>query len=394
MHHGRSLKTGLPPATYTLDADFADGSFVNVNAKVTNQLQLSSDSTPFNFIWVPCSSRGTIVKVDTITGKILSEYKSAPDGIYGNPSRTTVDKDGSVWLTNRDVYPGTVVHIGLDENNQCNDRNSSKIIDTSQGLGDIRGWPGLTAADAKDECIVHYTKVNSAGTRHVSIDANNDVWVSGISPQAFDKIKGGKYDIAGSGTIVKSYASVGYGGYGGLMDKNGVIWSTNPLLRWDTSLDLTGANGDPSGDDVGPPISGTNWTGNFGDTYGSCIDSQGNVWITKLSGSLISKYASTGVFLGSYAHGNTYAQGCVVGKNDDVWVAHSLISSTTVGHIKNDGSFVGTVDLSGGVGPTGVSVDARGKVWSANYISSTLSRIDPTLSNGSSGSYSGPRNWM
>ncbi len=27
---------------------------------------------------------------------------------------------------------------------------------------------------------------------------------------------------------------LGYGGYGSLEDKNGVIWSAEPLLRWDT----------------------------------------------------------------------------------------------------------------------------------------------------------------
>ena len=36
---------------------------------------------------------------------------------------------------------------------------------------------------------------------------------------------------------------MGFGGYGGLIDQNGVIWSSNPMLRWDTSKPLTGANG-------------------------------------------------------------------------------------------------------------------------------------------------------
>jgi len=230
--------------SYTLDVDFQTGSSININHDdVHDQLQLDSKPEPFNFIWVACSYRGTIVKVDTLTGAILGEYKSAPR-TDGNPSRTTVDKDGSVWLSNRnDIGPnagnGTIVHIGLLENNQCEDRNGDNVIQTSTGLGDIKAWAnangtrGIQTAD--DECIVHYREVSSRGTRHLSIDADNNVWVSGFSNKAFDKVKGGRYDnvdAAGkhSGDILESFPSVGYGGYGGLMDPSGFIWSAAPLL--------------------------------------------------------------------------------------------------------------------------------------------------------------------
>jgi hypothetical protein len=265
---------------------------VNVNYKDgANQLQLDKKSAPFNFIWVACSGRGTVVKVDTKTGKVLGEYRSTPESQgWGDPSRTTVDLDGSVWLTNRaDVGPdgfGTIVHIGLKENNQCEDRNSSGIIDTSTGLGDIRPWANATGTrnvtTAYDECIVHDTVVNSKGTRHVSIDANNDVWVGGWLLRNFDLIQGGRFDVPFSGTIIQSEPAAvddnnGYGGYGGLIDEQGVIWSARPLLRWDTALSLTGDNGDPPGPDIGPPTVGTNWTGRKSDveddSYGLCIDS-------------------------------------------------------------------------------------------------------------------------
>lgn len=238
---------------YTTDADFDIGSLINVNHDdVHDQLQLDSTPKPFNFIWVACSGRGTIVKVDTLTGKVLGEYLSAPDRKYGDPSRTTVDKDGSVWLSNRaNIGPngnGTIVHIGLLENNQCEDRNGDKIIQTSTGLGDIKAWVDESGArgvqTAQDECIVHYKEVSSTGTRHVSIDADNNVWVGGYSDgidmvRIFDKVKGGRYnkvDADGSsGDILKTFPSVGYGGYGGLIDPNGFLWSARPLLRWDIS---------------------------------------------------------------------------------------------------------------------------------------------------------------
>jgi streptogramin lyase len=389
----KALTVTSNTVVYTTDADFDIGSTINVNHDdVHDQLQLDSKAQPFDFIWVACSGRGTVVKVNTLTGAILGEYKSAPRA-DGSPSRTTVDKDGSVWLSNRnDIGPngnGTIVHIGLLENNQCEDRNGDKIIQTSTGLGDIKVWANESGTrgvqTAEDECIVHYTEVSSTGTRHLSIDADNNVWVSGSSNQAFDKVKGGRYDIVDangkhSGDILTSYPSVGYGGYGGLMDPNGFIWSARPLLRWDTSKPLIGANGDPAGDSIGPLPDGINWAGQSSpDSYGLCIDRQGNIWNTEL-GSGINKYAPDGTHIARYTHGFGQAQGCVVDKNDDVWVAHSINGGSTVGHLKNNGTYLGSIEV--GSGPSGVAVDRAGKVWSTNKYDDTISRIDPSLNGG------------
>ena len=93
------------PGVYTFDADFDQGILVNVNHNAPNndQLQLNSQATAFNFIWVAASGRGTIIKIDTTTGSILGEYLSAPDGQLKNPSRTTVGKRKRV-----DCEPGRV----------------------------------------------------------------------------------------------------------------------------------------------------------------------------------------------------------------------------------------------------------------------------------------------
>lgn len=110
-----------------------------------------------------------------------------------------------------------------------------------------------------------------------------------------------------------------------------------------------------------------------------CIDSLGNVWNTALD-SYIVKYAFNGTYLDTYSHGGHDAQGCAVGLNDDVWVAHSLHGSSSVGHLANNGTYLGTVAV--GSGPTGIAVDRAGKVWSTNFDSNTLSRIDPTMNAG------------
>ncbi|MDH3295953.1 MAG: hypothetical protein OER95_16675, partial [Acidimicrobiia bacterium] len=162
--------------TYTTDADFDLGTLVSVNhdAPFNNQLQLDSPTEPFPFINVAASGRGTVVRVNTDTGEVVGEYRTAPEGRGLNPSRTTVDLFGSVWTANRDeigeigaVAHGSAVKIGLIVGgtrvdgtgapdpaggflappfgyNTCSDRDGDGFIRTSAGLGDILNWPDLT----------------------------------------------------------------------------------------------------------------------------------------------------------------------------------------------------------------------------------------------------------
>ena len=137
---------------YTTTADFDEGSsIINVNT-TNNEVKLNNDGQPFNVIWVAASTRGAVVKINTDTGEILGQYWTSPtnqgSSKRGDPSKTTVDKDGSVWCANREnVYCdennacyGSVVHIGLKENGQCQDRNGNGVIDTSTNLTDMKPW--------------------------------------------------------------------------------------------------------------------------------------------------------------------------------------------------------------------------------------------------------------
>ncbi|MFC1901880.1 hypothetical protein ACFLX3_03020 [Chloroflexota bacterium] len=345
------VATPGPSYTYTDNADFDEGSSINVVHVPSDQLQLDDTTEAFNFIWVAVSGKGTVVKIDTNTGQVLGEYRTTPNQ-NGNPSRTTVDNNGSVWVGNRAV--GTAIHIGLVENGQWVDRNGNGVLDTSTGFEDILPW-------MEDEAILHYVDVPGAGrsdVRHLSVTASNDVWASGITDRSFHLIDGD------TGAILRSETSVNYGGYGGLIDSNGVIWSARNLLRWDTSNPIT----DPS-------------TIKYNhDSYGLGIDSMGNVWNSALSGNAIRKFAPDGTLLGTYGHGDNNAQGVVADQNDHIWVAHSLYSGkNTVGHLLKDGTFIGNVTLDSvtAAQPTGVAVDANGYIWATGYNSQKVYKIDP-----------------
>ena len=212
----RSKSSNLVTRTYTTSADFAEGTSINLTDTPPDQLRLDDTTEAFEFIWIAASNRGTVVKIDTATGTVLGEFWSAPQNRAKDPSRTTVDHNGNVWVGNRaetsgvgGVAKGSVLQIGLAENGQCVDRNGNGVIDTSTGLGDIKPWPNAAPSPdndggvqtATDECILTYVRTNGVAIRQVSVDADNHVWVGGAAqggnPSWFDR-------LAPDGTIVRS----------------------------------------------------------------------------------------------------------------------------------------------------------------------------------------------
>jgi streptogramin lyase len=356
--------------TYTLDADFDQGTLLNVNhnSPNNNQLQLNDVVTTFPFVWIALSGQGTIVKVDTETGAILGEYLSAPDGRGRDPSRTTVDLDGNVWAGNRGESAnelGSAIHIGLQENNGCVDRNGNSVIDTSTGLDDVRSWlnPGGVDDDggvssAEDECIINYVRVNGRNTRTVAVNADNDAWIGGYN--FFDEFD---HDLVhptvdGNGTLLESI-NPGCGGYGGLIDGNGVLWSADlsfgRLLRYDPATDTA-----------------TCLLAN--QSYGLGIDPAGNIWNSGWCASVIYKFSPAGALLATYPLPDGCHRGVVVSPFDsNVWVANSTDNSVT--RLANDGTQVAVIPA--GNTPTGVAVDAAGKIWVTNLGSDNAMRIDP-----------------
>ena len=313
--------------TYTTTEDFSTGVSQNLDSGRVDEIAVSNETREFGSIWIAASGKGTVYRLDTDTGTVIGEYHSAPNGQPKNPSRTTVDYDGGVWVGNRNG--SSVVHIVTPESGLWVDRNGNGVCDTSTGIGDVRAWSNAGAADtlggvstAEDECIVHYVRTSTSGVRHVSVDRFNDVWVKGHGGAYFDHIDGS------TGAVISKHGPNGYGGNGWLIDSSGVIWSSSngSVLRLYTSLPLSGPQGE-------------NWSllpG--GNQYGVGIDPMGNVVAATYGGTVVYKYSPDGSLWGTLTQGNPNGRGIAADKDVTIWVAHS--STGTVGRIAANGTLL------------------------------------------------------
>lgn len=387
-----------PSPTYTLNNDFDLGMLLNLNYDIADQLQLNETARPFPFVNIACSGRGTIVRIDANTGEVLGEYLTAPEGMGQDPSRTTVDHYGNVWVANRaeggespsgsGTYKGSVTRIALiiggtrvDQHGTPNpqgqylappfayntavDRDGDDLIKTSLGLGNFLPWSNDGGADthggvstAEDEAIINYTRVVGTGTRTLAVDANNDLWVGGLSNTEHEKLDGE------TGLPIQgSQFNFNCGGYGGLVDRYGVLWSARAPLRYDPAAE--------SGSCLAHNGYGLGIDPNTGNVWLSSVDVEGEYYVAELN--------PLGAILSKYLQGFGYAQGVAVDGNSHVWVA--ALFGTQVAHYAPDPSnldthvFVGYVEDFNGA--TGVAVDANGKIWVSEIHVNRASRIDP-----------------
>jgi streptogramin lyase len=343
--------------TYTLNADFDEGTLVGLEHNtVTDQLQLSKESTTFPFIWVPNSDEGTVSKYDTVTGKEVARYWTGPNS-GGNPSRTTVDIEGSVWFGNRNT--GTVVKIVSPDGGKWVDKNGNGVCDTCQDVNS----DGIIESNEvlpwnQDECVVHEVKVGNSwsGPRGIAIDSNNNLWAGTFSdsPNKF-------YHINGETGEIMNTIDMPYGSYGALVDSHGKLWSsggpnTRNLLKIDPNTKAV--------TDIGldlPP-------------YGIGIDKKDHLFVVGWGANKIQKIdVTTNAIIATADLEGGNNRGVAVTNDGDVWVVNSYGNS--VERLDNDLNKRVTIPV--GAQPTGVAVDKEGKIWACSYSDGYLHRIDP-----------------
>jgi len=397
-----AAQAGAQNQTYTTDADFDLGVLVDVNHDAPNgdQLQLDSSGEPFSILSVACGGLDTVVRINTVTGEILGEYRTVPGDLDGDPSRATTDLEGSCWVGNRledgdgqevfgsvakfgVVVGGTRVDdlgnpdpmgqyiVGWDQAaSTCVDRDNDGRIRTSAGLGDVLAWPDVTdglggnpalVQDAEDECVLIFQRTTAERIRHLSIDASNDLWAGGYPtfPTSFDLLNG----LDGSFLQNQDAQGVGCGGYAGLVDGAGVLWSTSEFEGQLFRLDLPAA------------------------AASSCISVQSNVrgiaeapdgFIWTAGGNQLRRVSPDGSTVQSFSPAGAFQlHGIVIDQSSgEIWVASS--GTNEVFRLDSAGNLMTTISVApGGSQPRGVDIDPNGKVWVANQGSDNVMRIDP-----------------
>ena len=433
---GRTYTTNADFNLGTLTNVFHSGTPGAPPGLAPDQLQLAEQTAPFPFICVACSNRGTIVRVATdnidldnnlgngfeiLEGEVIGEYFSAPTGRGRDPSRTTVDLLGNVWTGNRAEAgdnKGSCLKIGIvlggtrgdkiggsfvpNPNgeylqppfvyNTAVDRDGDGLIRTSRGLGNILDWPDVTdglgganglVEDADDEAILIYQRLNDAvNTRHISVDSQNNVWVAGFpfATRFFYKLD------TNTGAIIDVFdaRNFGCGGYGGFIDTNNVLWSAssacvNNVLRYDLNTRTGCCIPMPQSYGMGIETDGGNsfvWCAQWALNQISKIDAQQ----VNCNAAVIAGFPKT-------TGGDSWDRGVAVTPADDnVWVANShytdgvtIFGGRNVSRLDENGNLLAVINTAGGADaqPTGVAVDANGKVWVPNLLTSTLVRINP-----------------
>ena len=177
------------------------------------------------------------------------------------------------------------------------------------------------------------SRSSAAGTRHLSIDRDNNVWVSGLFGASDRGLRPGRRRPPAPSCAPRGPFACG--GYGGLVDAQ--------RRRLVGALQRPGAALRPSGLAADRRASARCIGGVA--SYGLAIDGEGYVWVAGPSGDRVWKIAPTATR--SRARSRTAsaaAQGLAVDARGDVWVSSAKWSnSSTVGHLQNDGTFVGNV---------------------------------------------------
>lgn len=328
-----------------------------------------------HFIWIANTEQGTVSKVDTRTYEELGRYISGPDGNRNDPSRTSVNSYGDVFVGNRSGQSVTKIS-SLGQG--CADSNGDGVITTSTGPNDILPW-------GQDDCVLWNTRLNGDLIRAV---AAQDV----TSSSDFQAQKPGVWVGGWNGTIWKLDS-----------DRGSIMLETSsPVLPYGFALDITGNLWIASRERAFGRLDTfkcqdnascqSQVCGNDGDTcvkqkidietvpYGITVDYKQRVW---LGGDAVTRYDRKQP-LGSRL---TYLR---PSQNFGIWV-HGIqadLDGNIWGSVPrgDDGNGVIRIDAENpnnhvmaatGIDSKGIAVDLDGKVWSINMATSDATVIMP-----------------
>lgn len=323
------------------------------------KIDSSQISLNLKFLWASNSPDGTVSKVDCKTAKEVGRYRVCTD-----PSRTSVDLDGNVWVGCR--AGGQVAKIMADKKN-CVDKNGNGVIETSEDLngdGAISSNEMVSGGPGSDECVKFITPVLGGMTRAAGVDKFNNVWIGFWSNKYMKHLK------AEDGSVMET-VNLPCASYGLVIDQKGVIWvqgSGCGLVSYDPNSKAMNVYNPPWGYA----------------SYGINVDGKGRIWLggSNASSGAASYDPKTGNWVS--CQGVPHSAGIATANDGMVYPAHDCGNGGSVGKVDGDkcwatggapGSYLGFMKTGGC--PHGVAVDFDGYVWGVNWSGSSVGKVDP-----------------
>jgi streptogramin lyase len=315
-------------------------------------LELDSTKINLSLIWIANSGENTVSRLDTATGQELGRYYTC-----SNPSRTSVDLNGDVWVACRG--DGGVAKI-LRHESECQDKNGNGVIDTSKDL-DESGTISATELlpDGQDECVKFVVYPGGSCQRAAGVDSENHAWVGDWDSGTLRRLH------PDDGHVVQSIGGIGYNPYGLVIDANNIIW-------------LAGRGGsrlvrvDPADGSVKAYNSPYNETS----PYGITLDYKGRVWMANCCSNHSAFRFTPWTEQWDAVATQNRPRGIAGSLDGYVFVANDEANSIAIINADTMQN-VGQVNLGGGRFPVGMAVDFEGYIWAVNQGTSSATKIDP-----------------
>jgi streptogramin lyase len=324
---------------WNLNSENATGLGLDPQGNVT--LDLSAISLNLKFIWIANSPNNTVSKVDCKTITEVGRFQVCSD-----PSRTSVDLEGNVWVACRG--DGAVTKIIADKT-KCADKNGNGIIETSTSSQPI----------GNDECIKFIVNPGKGSyARGAAVDKENHVWIGYWNQKTMVRLN------ANTGATMTEIP-LGVSPYGLVIDQKGMIWAQgefNTLVMIDPLTQVVTKNNTLP--QLKFPAS----------AYGLNVDKYGRLWVA--SGNKASVYdpktlqwkvvnMNWGGGRGVATSNDGYTYVAVDGSGGAVKINGNVDPPQVEGFIKGAGS------------PVGAAIDYDGFVWVVNQGGSSATKMDP-----------------
>jgi hypothetical protein len=368
-------RAGDPERGFSLGGERNTSSGVLVGPDGSITIEVDQFAAAGKFIWIANTGQGSLSKVDTTTLAEVGRYYTGPNGQGNDPSRTSVNSFGDIYVGNRSA--GSVTKI-LTAGADCPDTNNDGNRRSSTGADDLLPWGADDCvAWTRQLCQGCLIRAVAAQESTASGRARSVVWVGGFNNNTVWKLDGESGEV-----LLTTQSPVRP--YGFALDKAGNLWISGPNWGFDAEQTFFGRiDTNRCVDDASCNVAVCDGEGQADSCvkqriqldyqpYGITVDFKQRVWV---GGSQVLRYdpsapAGSRTARAGYAG---FTHGIAADDKGFIWGAVQGSGLYRV-DAENPSSNV-LVSGTEGTASKGVAVDLDGKVWSVNFIQGSANAL-------------------